>query len=280
MGGLPVPVADEAPRGANRDDLKRGVRHLASYIHQLKNHDVKEVDVEVSDQLAMLELLARYAPRMQAQLGQDVFALAMSGFKTGGTFIEVGAYDGIHMSNTYLLEASYGWNGALVEPNPRQTATFERRRACLFAKAAWSRSDESLTFRTTSEPALAHLASVGSTDGHDRDDGENVTVQTITLDDVIARIGAPVTVDYLSIDTEGAEMDVLAGLSLNRLNIRTISVEHAHDMERLGRIDATILPHGYRRVMSDVSDFDAYYVKEETYAAWRRWVEARFPTSV
>ena len=39
--------------------------------------------------------------------------------KRGGTFLEIGAYNGVWMSNTLLFEETYGWTGLLVEANPR-----------------------------------------------------------------------------------------------------------------------------------------------------------------
>jgi hypothetical protein len=52
----------------------------------------------------------------KSQLGQDIFALFTSNFKTGGTFLEIGAADGITLSNSYILEKYFGWTGVLCEP--------------------------------------------------------------------------------------------------------------------------------------------------------------------
>ena len=35
-----------------------------------------------------------------------------------GYFIDIGALDGVTMSNTYLLETRYDWTGICVETNP------------------------------------------------------------------------------------------------------------------------------------------------------------------
>jgi hypothetical protein len=52
----------------------------------------------------------------KSQLGQDIFALDFADFKIGGTFLEIGAADGVTLSNTYLLEKRFGWTGVLCEP--------------------------------------------------------------------------------------------------------------------------------------------------------------------
>ena len=54
----------------------------------------------------------------RSQLGQDLTVLKFYNNKRDGYFIEIGASDGIKLSNTYLLESQYGWKGICVEPIP------------------------------------------------------------------------------------------------------------------------------------------------------------------
>jgi hypothetical protein len=51
-----------------------------------------------------------------AQLGQDLEVVRHYDNKEGGFFVEVGANDGISISNTYLLETRYNWKGICCEP--------------------------------------------------------------------------------------------------------------------------------------------------------------------
>jgi len=53
-----------------------------------------------------------------SQLGQDKWVLEKLDYKENGFFIEIGAYDGITLSNTYSLEKDFGWDGICVECNP------------------------------------------------------------------------------------------------------------------------------------------------------------------
>ena len=50
----------------------------------------------------------------KSQLKQDIFVLLETGFKRNGFFVEFGATNGIDLSNTYLLEKRFGWNGILA----------------------------------------------------------------------------------------------------------------------------------------------------------------------
>ena len=88
----------------------------------------------------------------KSQLGQDIFALHASGFKQSGTFLEIGAADGVTLSNTYLLEKFFNWSGVLCEPalGWQQSLKVNRNSQLIF-DAVWSASDEYLEFREVSQ---------------------------------------------------------------------------------------------------------------------------------
>lgn len=241
-----------------------GLRYVLSYIQQLRAAGVE--DQSFDDQTAFLALLSRFTSRHKSQLGQDVFALAMNGFRRQGYFVEVGE----HLSNSYLLEREYGWNGLLIEPNPANHATLHARKAALVVKAAWKQSGERLTFHATTASGLSTLAGVTPGDLHDRSQFEAIEVEAMTLDDILAEAGAPRVIDYMSIDVEGAETAVLDGLSLDKWDVRALTLEHNNDKQRLAEFDRRLVKHGLVRVLEIVSDFDAYYARPECLEAWRR----------
>lgn len=61
----------------------------------------------------------RLPPHMPSQHGEDLILWEFFGGRRHGFFVEVGAYNGVSFSNTYLLEA-VGWGGILVEANPER----------------------------------------------------------------------------------------------------------------------------------------------------------------
>ena len=86
--------------------------------------------------------------KMKSQIGQDLFVLSETGFKRNGYFVEFGAADGINLSNTYMLETEFGWQGVLAEPgkvwHSRLTAN---RTGPIEMKCVWRVSGETLQFK-------------------------------------------------------------------------------------------------------------------------------------
>ena len=66
----------------------------------------------------------------KSENGQDIFALFANNFKSGGSFLEFGAYDGVTFSNTYLLEKNFGWQGLVIDPIPSHFDIIKQSRSC------------------------------------------------------------------------------------------------------------------------------------------------------
>eukprot|EP00662_Eupelagonemidae_sp_cell21_P019348 gene19348-36243_t len=79
-----------------------------------------------------------------SQYQQDIVAIERYFWGvTGGTFIEIGALDGVQMSNTKALEDHLGWTGLLVEAveSMHAMATVSRPRASVARAACGRRAD-------------------------------------------------------------------------------------------------------------------------------------------
>ena len=92
--------------------------------------------------------------------------------------------------------------------------------------------------------------------------GTSYDVTTISLNDLLAEHGAPEVIDYLSVDTEGSEFDILNALDFDRWSFRILTVEHNFAPQRED-IHALLTSKGYARVLEDVSRFDDWYVNAE-----------------
>ena len=124
----------------------------------------------------------------------------MSGQKKGGYFVEFGAADGVHLSNTWLLETKMGWRGVLAEPNPGFLASLTANRRCdISTKCVYSRSGEQLEFLATSHAELSRIASILPGDSHEgrraKGTPRRFDVETVSLNDLLTEHQPPKTID-------------------------------------------------------------------------------------
>ncbi len=173
--------------------------------------------------------------------GEDVFLWTLLGPKPTGRFIEVGAFDGVRHSVSYLFE-SVGWTGVLIEGVPELAeAARAARPGSHVVHAALSKrgSTGTTTFgvlrkggEVKSDSSLA-AASAG------KRGLEAVEVPLRTMDDVLDEAGAGAGTgepfDFALIDVEGGEADLLDGFDLSRWRVRVIVIE-----DLTGGADATV----------------------------------------
>lgn len=203
----------------------------------------------------------------QAQIFQDLFvAYALRG-KAGGFFCEFGATDGLALSNSAYLERRLGWIGILAEPARgwHEALTRNRPMARIETRCVWSRSGETLEFQESTTRELSSIGSFSQSDGHarKRNEGQTYTVQTISLNELLTKHQAPADFDYLSMDTEGSELQILESLDFARFRPRVITVEHNFTPSR-SRIHALLEAQHYRRVLPECSQFDDWYLAAGT----------------
>ncbi len=212
-----------------------------------------------------LNELFKIAGESKAQLFQDLIALYVSEFKVKGYFVEFGATDGITLSNTYLLEKNYGWSGILAEPGKLwHKNLFANRKAYISTKCVWRDSGQLLEFNETSIGELSTLEVFSNSDTHSvsRISEFKYQVETITLLELLEIHSAPEVIDYISIDTEGSEYEILSAFDFDKFRFRFISCEHNFTSSQ-EYVYNLLTSHGYVRVFEDVSRFDDWYVHPE-----------------
>jgi len=202
----------------------------------------------------------------KAQLFQDIFVLLATNFKERGYFVEFGATNGVDLSNTYLLEKSYQWTGILAEPEKKWHKELEKNRSCkLEFDCVWHTTGELLKFKSAKIGEFSTIASYSEDDKHSlgREGGEIYDVKTISLADMLYKHGAPKHIDYLSIDTEGSEFDILNGLDFSLYDIAIIHVEHNFVTEKRALIYDLLSMHGYKRRYQNFSKWDDWYYRDD-----------------
>ena len=205
-----------------------------------------------------------------SQFGQDLFVLSELDFKRAGYFVEFGAADGLTLSNTRLLEAKFGWTGILAEPARCWHGELKRnRRSHIETSCVWRESGSTVTFNQTRSPDLSTIDSYSNADFHSglRTKGRKYEVKTISLMDLLAKYNAPKVIDYLSIDTEGSEFEILNSFDFGKYQIRIITCEHNGAQQREG-IRLLLEKNGYTRRYENLSAADDWYAQASLVNAW------------
>ena len=203
----------------------------------------------------------------KSQILQDLWVRYELSERRGGFFVEFGATNGLVNSNTWLLEKKYGWKGILAEPNPMWHSTLASNRdSAIDHRCVGSSTGKMVAFLTTdaSDPELSSITEFASGDRFAgvRARGIEIKVETVSLNELLIEHKAPVEIDYLSIDTEGSEYDILSHFDFSRHVIGLISVEQNGHTE--AKIGALLTKHGYDRVFKEFSQWDGWYVRADS----------------
>jgi len=193
--------------------------------------------------LAPLNLLSNV--NYKSQFGQDAILNQMF-FKnlSGGTFVDIGAYDGISYSNSYFYEKELGWKGICIEPIPTAFEKLKSVRSCISIQGVISSYTGDVPFREIAHhSAYDHVYSSSMLSGIEtkydprhvaritdelRATGGSykiINVPSYKLNDLLDKYNLP-TIDYLSIDTEGGELEILKSINFDLHYIYVIDVEN------------------------------------------------------
>jgi len=193
-----------------------------------------------------------------SQLGQD---LEVVKYYNQGYFIEIGASDGITLSNTYLLETKYNWTGICCEPIPSKFEQLVKNRphSKCYQEAVYNKSGMSVTFDVARSSLLSGISEHIDRHKHTVDKMKTVIqVQTITLMDVLEKANAPSFIEYMSLDTEGTELEILKPFDFDKYTFGLIDVEHNYMEPRRTDIRNLLLSKGY--VYKGENKWDDMYI--------------------
>ncbi len=216
------------------------------------------------------KLIAPLLPYSKAQLAQDLFALAFTKSTSKNFFVEFGATDGVTLSNTWLLEKKLGWDGILAEPAKGWHADLRKNRSCAIdtkcvAKASGLKY-KFLEVRNCSEgsPELSSIQKYANNGDWASDirlkNSTCYEVESISLDDLLDQHDAPYEIQFLSLDTEGSELEILQGHNFKSRRINLICVEHNYVKDNRLAIKELLLDNGYNQKFEDISQWDDWYI--------------------
>lgn len=181
-----------------------------------------------------------------SQAGQDKWVVeTLLPTKSNAVFVDIGAHDGVSFSNTCALER-LGWTGLAVEPIPEVFEKLERNRRCSTLRGCIGDPPGKRRFRRVRGYAemlsglvedydprhLARIARETETLGGEI---EEIEVDCFNFHEALAARGI-ISVDYLSVDVEGAELAILQSIDFKRVDIDIIGVENNYNQSGVWRL--------------------------------------------
>jgi len=178
----------------------------------------------------------------KSQHKQDEFIINYFKGKKNGIFIDVGAHDGITLSNTYVLEKYYGWSGICIEPIDYEYEKLVECRNCVTYNCACydKNGTEKFTLveydgypdmlsgisREITFKAMNDILSEGTRMGAKL---KIIEVETRILNELLEECGL-YDIDFMSIDTEGSELKILESINYNKFNIHVLIFENGNNI--------------------------------------------------
>lgn len=178
-----------------------------------------------------------------SQVGQDQY-LNENFFKNtrDGFFVDVGAHNGVSISNTYFFEKELGWKGICIEPLPDAFKELKKNRSCICLNCCVSLVDATVDFFRVHSPFLGtemlsgivstyppnHFERMQREIGYRGGSYEVIKVPSRRLDEIFAEHEVKL-IDYLSIDTEGSELDIVKSINFDAVTIRYMTIENNYN---------------------------------------------------
>ena len=171
----------------------------------------------------------------KSQYKQDEFLNSQVFFgQREGIFIDVGAYDGFDISNTYFFEKTLRWTGVCIEPSPQSFELLKENRSCILENCAIGDIEGNLDFVNITGWASSASGfddetkkiSKTAKDSVEQHGGnwEIIKIPTFRLDTILNKHKLRL-VDYMSIDVEGFEINVVKSINWDDYYVRYLTVE-------------------------------------------------------
>ena len=177
-------------------------------------------------------------------------------FSKPGYFVEAGAHDGIGDSCTKALEDA-GWSGICIEPSIAFRGLKKNRRCAVDNRCLWQHDNSTVGFWQVPGDGI-ELSGIKERFGDkwDRSAGSLIQKPAVSLPTLLREHNAPSVVEFVSLDTEGSELDILMGHDFTKYRLLAVTVEHNGVIQKRDAVRNLMKEHGYCvDQMSEIEDW-------------------------
>lgn len=196
----------------------------------------------------------------KSQIYQDLFVLFHSQIKKYGKFIEIGGGNGIELSNTYYLEKKKNWTGIICEPEISSHKKIKNiRSAKLETRPISDKCEYDKTFFINKDTYQSSLKK-------NKNYLKKIKINTICLNHLIEKNKFKGVIDYISIDTEGNELDILRKFNFKKYKVNFFTIEHNFNKKKRMEIFRIMKKNNFVRVYKYLSYMDDWYINQKIYS--------------
>jgi FkbM family methyltransferase len=178
---------------------------------------------------------------------QQEWVLSLFPGLKSGYFVEAGAHDGVGDSQTYALE-KLGWRGICVEPSNAFAGLVKHRKCEVDHRPLWRVDNAEVVFRQIAGNDV-ELSGIVETFADDWDrttrPHNDLTLWTVSLPTLLREHRAPEIIQYVALDTEGSELEILKGHDWKAYWLLAVTVEHNGVPERMAALREFMAHRGY-----------------------------------
>ena len=247
-------------------NLKYSTSNLGGERKQILGIFRSKSSLNSDNYISLIKKAKKEKLRFSAQYAQDVIAYLFFNGKKTCFFIEIGANDGYTGSTTFWAE-QLGWNGICVEPELKTFKELRKNRHCFLYNIAISdRNRKGVEFfnfpKRTSRSGISETMT-----GKQIEDAKNyskmtiASVDSLTFGDMMNEFPNVKHIDFLSIDTEGHEMNVLRSIDFGKYSFGLLTIETAESSDVVRYVEQK----GYRTLMIAGSDVIFYRIDGTDY---------------
>jgi FkbM family methyltransferase len=188
----------------------------------------------INEKIYQLEKSFNLNECFYSQSGQDKFINNLFfRNKRNGFFVEIGAYNGIDGSNCYFFEKFLGWGGIAIEPSLNQFLLLLKNRNCKCINKAITSKNEKIEFIDIIK-GYTQMSGVNNSlyqrtlemiNKDPRSLLDKKIIETSTFSEILEK---NYFIDYLSIDVEGGEQDIIESINFDLYKIKVLSIENNH----------------------------------------------------
>lgn len=194
-----------------------------------------------------------------SQEGQDLWVIDKIQHNDKKYFVDIGAHNGVNDSNTLLLEQK-GWNGLCVEPNKKIFQKLSNNRKCKCVNTCISGDGKVKEFLSLNPSGWSGIKDFLRPSALKQRILESYQIDTVTLLDLFRQHDVPKYIDYLSLDTEGSEYEILKNFPFDLYYIKLITVEHGKQETKRNKILDLLTTNHFERHNIKRNTIDDYYI--------------------